>query len=112
MREFNKIIIKDKKLVVVTTKYNGKTIKGVARCAPEDDFDTELGVKLATLRCQAKLYDKIYRNMAIELNDLIAHINDLSFIYNTKIEKMEAMYNKATPIIRELDELEKTLKNS
>lgn len=110
MREFNTIVIANKKMVVVTTKYEGKTIKGVAKCAPEDTFDVEVGTKLAKLRCLSKLYDKIYRNMAQELSNLGSCIDDLQAEYNFRFEKFKAMLTKSDEVEDELAILEHNLK--
>ena len=40
--------------VVCITFYKGRTIRGIAKCDPEDDFDLEAGKKLAYLRCRQK----------------------------------------------------------
>ena len=40
--------------VVCTTFYKGRTIRGIAKCDPEDDFNLEVGKKLAYLRCRQK----------------------------------------------------------
>lgn len=45
-------------MVICTTVYKGKTIRGVAKCSPEDTFDTTVGEKLAYLRCRYKLAKK------------------------------------------------------
>lgn len=49
-------------LVVCTTFYKGKLLKGIAKCCPEDTFDIEAGKKLAYLRCRLKfLKNKLRR---------------------------------------------------
>lgn len=110
MREFNTIVIANKKMVVVTTKYEGKTIKGVAKCAPEDTFDVEVGTKLAKLRCIDKLNGKIATNMAIELNDLYKYICELTEEYNYRLDKYKYKYAKALELQDELETLQNNLK--
>ena len=44
----------DIKKVICVTYYKGKPIKGIAKCAPCDDFDISVGEKLAYLRCKNK----------------------------------------------------------
>ena len=41
--------------VYCMTFYAGKTVKGVAKRDPEDEFDLEVGKKLARARCEYKL---------------------------------------------------------
>ena len=44
------------------TFYAGKTVKGVAKRAPEDEFDLEVGKRLARARCEYKLRKKQLKN--------------------------------------------------
>ena len=44
----------DTRTVVCTTMYKGQTIRGVAKCDPEDEFNLEVGKMLSYLRCKQK----------------------------------------------------------
>lgn len=48
----------DAKVVVATSTYAGKTVRGVARCHPNDKFDVEKGIELAVHRCNLKVAEK------------------------------------------------------
>lgn len=48
----------DAKVVVATSTYAGKTVRGVARCHPNDEFDIDKGIQLAVCRCYLKVADK------------------------------------------------------
>ena len=48
--------------VYCMTFYAGKTVKGVAKRDPEDEFDLEAGKKLARARCNYKLRKKQLKN--------------------------------------------------
>lgn len=48
---------KDNKIVAVSS-YAGKTVKGVAKCDPRDEYDESSGKKLAALRCNLKVATK------------------------------------------------------
>lgn len=41
--------------VIAISTFAGKTVKGVAKCSPEDEFDFENGKKLAAMRCAQKV---------------------------------------------------------
>jgi hypothetical protein len=41
--------------VIALSTYAGKTVRGVAKCHPNDTFDVEFGRKLAAARCNAKI---------------------------------------------------------
>lgn len=46
-----------KKVIAVST-FAGKTVRGVAKCHPNDSFDEEFGKKLAVARCNLKVAQK------------------------------------------------------
>ena len=47
----------DNKTIAIST-YAGKTVRGVAKVDPRDEFDAEFGKKLAAARCNAKIAKK------------------------------------------------------
>ena len=44
--------------VIAVSSFAGKTVRGVAKCNPADNFDSEKGVALATVRCGVKIAEK------------------------------------------------------
>lgn len=59
-------------------------MRGVAKCAPNDEFDLEYGKRLAAARCVAKIANKRVNravgkvNEAVEaVNTAIAHLYDM-----------------------------------
>lgn len=58
----------NKNLVVAETVSNGKQYKGVARCAPDDDFELEFGKKLAAARCELKIHKDRAKEHLTEAN--------------------------------------------
>lgn len=48
-------IIEHKNEVIAISTYAGKTVKGVAKADPRDEFDVEKGKKLAIARCAMKI---------------------------------------------------------
>ena len=57
-----------KNLVVVTTYYGNQIFRGVAKCAPEDEYNDKLGIDLATARCKKKLFT-VKRHVAVSKRD-------------------------------------------
>lgn len=51
--------------VIAISTYAGKTVKGYAKCHPNDHFDLETGKTLAELRCAQKIAEKRF-NRAVE----------------------------------------------
>lgn len=47
----------DNKIVCVSS-FAKKAVRGIAKCAPNDDYDEEKGKRLAQLRCDAKIAQK------------------------------------------------------
>ena len=41
--------------VIAVSTYEGKTVRGVAKCDPQDTFDMEKGRELAAARCNQKI---------------------------------------------------------
>ena len=48
----------ENKTIVCTTLYKEKMVRGIAKCDPEDEFNLEIGKKLAYLRCRKKFARK------------------------------------------------------
>ena len=44
--------------VIAVSTYCGKTVRGVAVCHPDDNFDIELGKRIAAARCNEKVAKK------------------------------------------------------
>lgn len=56
--EYKYKIDEEKRTVVAMSTFAGKTVTGVARCAPSDKFDIETGRKIAAARCSVKIAEK------------------------------------------------------
>ena len=52
-----KYYVSDGKVIAVSS-YAKKTVRGVAKCSPNDVFDLEKGKKLAAARCNLKVAQK------------------------------------------------------
>ena len=96
--------------VYCMTFYAGKTVRGIAKRDPEDEFDLEAGKKLAKARCNYKLRkkqlkNKIKRCEIAEAELMIAQ----NHARNAVIYKTEAEANLETAK-RELEEIEASLR--
>ena len=54
--------------VIAVSTYEGRMVKGVAKCDPSDKFDLEKGKQLAAARCNAKVAAKRMKRADKELN--------------------------------------------
>lgn len=55
-----KYFVNGNKIIAIST-YAGKTVRGVATCHPEDNFDMETGKQLAAMRCDLKVREKRWK---------------------------------------------------
>ena len=55
-----------KNIVVAVASYAGRTIRGVAKCSDQDEFNLETGKKLAAARCAMKIAKKRVKYARIE----------------------------------------------
>jgi hypothetical protein len=56
--EYKYKIDEEKRTVVAMSTFAGKTVAGVARCDPRDEFNVNDGKKLAAARCSVKVAEK------------------------------------------------------
>lgn len=98
-------VYQNKNQVIVITHYRGKSIKGVAKCSPEDEFDLERGTAIAKCRCDLKLMNKKQDDDAkqyVELRRLRDEINNkLEAIGERFIDRADDMDN-ARDLLHEL----------
>jgi predicted phage tail protein len=70
-----------RQVVVAVSRHAGRTVKGYAKCDPDDEFDLELGKKLAAARCAVKIAKKRNANANAQkkkaYNELVAKQNRL-----------------------------------
>lgn len=105
----HQIYRKDNKVIVVS-HYAGKTVKGYAKCGPDDVFNIDTGVKLAKLRCDAKVYEKrvkraikLYTEAIEALDKAASRVRQMT---DYKMDAMMELFNTK----KELLELEESLK--
>lgn len=93
--------------VICVTTFAKKPVRGVAKCAPSDNFDLETGRKLAQLRCDVKVaqrrldkawarekeaYEKTFWADK-ELEDSVAYFKNANKIYYNAINALEDFEN-------------------
>lgn len=84
----------NKDLVVVTSTYAGKVVRGVAKCSPNDEFRLETGEALAKARCDEKVawlrrqraLGK-YREVMNEINKLEKHLSKMERYFDDSDEE-------------------------
>lgn len=70
------------KITLAMSTYCGKIVKGVAKCTPTDDFDPEVGIKLAAARCDLKVCLKRKDRAMKKMHEVAQLIEKLTLEYN------------------------------
>jgi hypothetical protein len=83
--------------VIALSTYAGKTVRGVAKCHPNDTFDVEFGRKLAAARCNEKIARKRHERAFSQYAERIRKLSDAQVAAN----KSYAYYADATEQLRE-----------
>ena len=60
----------------------GREIRGKAFCMPEDEYDEELGIKLAKKRLQARMNEMVNNRLRKIHNDLNEALDNIDFIFD------------------------------
>ena len=81
----------DNKVIAIST-YAGKTVKGIAKTDPRDEFDLEYGKKLAAARCAVKVAKK----RQARANRQVRKASDQMARAYAYLEKMRKYQNDAT----------------
>lgn len=91
------------KVIIVLTHYAGKTVRGIAKCNPVDEFDEARGEELAKARCDYEVAKKRVKNATMKSNRAQEELWKAS-TYADKMKDYLASANK------ELKACEKNLK--
>ena len=55
--------------VIAVSSFAGRTVKGTAHCADEDNFNLEIGKEIAAARCNLKISEKRYQRAVKRFNE-------------------------------------------
>ena len=101
---------KDEQTIICMTLYKGQPVRGIAKCDPDDEFNLELGKKLAYLRCRKKfLRKKLKRAMKAEHDAIIAEAR-AKYNLDSAREFVSDSETQLAKAINELEALERKLK--
>ena len=84
---------KGRQVVVAVSRHAGRTIKGYAICDPADEFDLEVGKKLAAARCNQKVLSKKVNECEDKLLEIDLILEDLK-AYRSLIASKCKNYSK------------------
>ena len=70
--------------VIAVSSFAGQTVRGVAKCNPADEFDSEKGAALAAARCGVKIAEKRVKRAYSKVDEAkatvdaaIAHLSEM-----------------------------------
>lgn len=104
-------IVKDEanKRIIAIGKFGKQSVRGIAKCSPADNYDEEIGIKLACARCRAKITAK---RAAAADDRYLDSVVDMALI-GAKVQKLKAKakqcIEEADMAAKELTELERSL---
>lgn len=78
-----KYVVTPNKVIALST-YAGRTVRGIAKCHPNDTFDEDFGKALAAARCNQKVAAKRYARARAEYNQLAVEIKK----FNDRAQKV------------------------
>ena len=94
------------KYIAAISSYKKRTVKGIAKCNPEDVYDEEFGKRLAEARCSKKINHlrskDIYKEYAKTLENLIdmrVQLNKLDKIYSHSLDREANADNEIESLI-------------
>lgn len=84
--------------VIAVSSFAGVTVRGVAKCSPNDEFDLEYGKALAAARCGEKIAAKRLKRAQSKYDEAHAQV-EAAMAHLDKMLRYEAMavenYNNA-----------------
>lgn len=81
---------------------DGKTIKAVAKCQPEDTFDELIGKKIASAKANTKYHSWMIKKLTAMSEKLLAAVDELQILMETHREAIAEMQTKYEGAIAEI----------
>ena len=97
--------------IVCTTLYKGQMVRGIAKCDNEDNFDIDIGKKLAYLRCRQKYMRKKFKRAKIVVEMARSEMHRARKNLNKAGAFLDDSEDQLDSVTNELNELEEKLKN-
>ena len=84
-------VLENKKTVIATCRFAGRTIRAQAVCHPSDEFDVEIGMNVAMAKCERKCAKIRLSNAIDKLARAMAERDDAA----DRVHKYKGIYQKA-----------------
>lgn len=96
--------------VFVISHFAGKPVRGISKCAPGDEFDLSLGVRLAKLRCDLKVAKLRQARATRRHTEAIANLEEAQNLMKEMARYLSDSTIEHTRLQKEYDELLKNFK--
>lgn len=90
--------------IIAISHYAGKTVRGIAKCSPQDNFDLDKGKALACARCTLKIAKKRKKRAA-------ERIQEAKNTFQKAERELKRMHQYYADSCREYDKAEIELRN-
>ena len=98
LEKYRFYVAKDR--VIAVSSYAGRPVRGVAKCASDDEFNLEIGKKLAAARCNQKIALKRAKRASREYHKAIQARNEAQ----ARVEAMSSYQTDANIALGVADE--------
>lgn len=98
-----KYVVMPTKVIALST-YAGRTVRGIAKCHPNDNFDEEYGKKLAAARCNAKIAEKRYVRAHKKYNEYLKRIHEMEIEFADVCDYLRSSAEKLKAAKEELND--------
>ena len=95
--------------IYAVSSYAGKTVRGVSKCDPKDEFNMDKGKELAAARCQAKVSTLRLKRATKKLNEAEkaleksqAHYDNMVKYFNDSARDKEMYDSVAEKLAKEM----------
>ena len=105
MKDYKYTYIITHNKIIALSSYAGKTVRGVAKCHPGDNFDENFGKKLAAARCNLKIAIKRYARARDKYNEIVDEYTKAAELLKERTKFLEDTYVRLVNARKELDEL-------
>lgn len=96
------------KYIAAISSYKKRTVKGIAKCHPEDVYDEDFGKKLAEARCSKKINHLRSKNIYKEYAKTFKNLIDM----RVQLDKLKKIYYQSLDRENNADEEVESLINS
>lgn len=102
-----KIYSDGKSIVIATASYAGQTVRGIAKCDPQDEFDYNKGAALAVTRCALKIAFRRHQSANKKFNQAKEALHQAEKRYDDMTRYLADTEDEVAAIVNDLIDIEK-----